>query len=87
MSSGMRLDHLIRECRNNTHNFGVISGYPSRDDFYMKYRNVDAILLLPLLVSQRCWIENKETEMLAGENDLAIDPPAASCEVQQLISL
>jgi len=29
-------------------------------------------------------VKNKETEMLAGENDLAIHPPAASSEVQSV---
>jgi len=36
-------------------------------------------LLVKALESQS--IKNEETEMLAGENDLAIHPPAASGEV------
>ena len=43
---------------------------------------------LALTTSQALEIQNKEeTEMLAGENDLEIDSPAASSEVQQVMSL
>ena len=53
-----------------------------RELYIKRGDNVHSIALkaLPVRTSERK--NNEEIEMLAGENDLAIHPPAASGEVQ-----
>jgi predicted CopG family antitoxin len=49
--------------------------------FKESFSDLISRLLNELNIKRRS-IENKETKMLAGENDLPIDPPAASSEVR-----